>query len=79
MTGDATASEQTASPPVAVVVHGAAGPEEVAALVAVLSAASGAGDDSSRDQRTSTWAAHSVAMRRPVGHGPGAWRSSLRG
>jgi predicted DNA-binding transcriptional regulator YafY len=58
-------------------VHGEATPEELAALVAVLSAASG-GDDTASDDRVSTWAAHAAAMRQPVTHGPGAWRTSLR-
>lgn len=66
-----------AGPP-AVVVRGHATPEEVAALVAVLSAVSGGDDDAASDGTASTWAAHSAAMRRPVGHGPGAWRTSLR-
>jgi hypothetical protein len=63
--------------PAAVVVRGAATPEELAALVAVLSAASGR-DQPASDGSTSTWAAHAVALRHPLDHGPGAWRSSLR-
>jgi len=63
--------------PPAIVVHGAATPEQVAALVAVLSAASG--DDAPAGADTaSTWAARSAAMRPPIHHGPGAWRTSLR-
>ena len=61
----------------AIVVHGDATPEEVAALVAVLSAVSG-GEDPASDGATSTWTARSAVMRRPVGHGPGAWRTALR-
>jgi len=61
----------------AIVVHGGATPEQLAALVAVLSAASG-GEEPASDGSTSTWAAHSAAMRHPVNHGPGAWRTSLR-
>ncbi len=64
-------------PPPAIVVRGDATPEQVAALVAVLSAASG-GDEPASESSTSTWAAHSAAMRHPVDHGPGAWRTSLR-
>ena len=60
-----------------IVVHGDATPEEVAALVAVLSAVSG-GEDPASDGATSTWTARYAAMRRPVGHGPGAWRTALR-
>ena len=67
--------ERPAAP--AIVVHGDATPEEVAALVVVLSAMSG-GEDPASDGTASTWAAHWAAMRRPVGHGPGAWRTALR-
>ena len=77
-TADASApTPGPASAPPVVVVHGDATPEELAALVVVLTAASG-GDDDAADGTASTWAAHSAAMRRPVGHGPGAWRTSLR-
>jgi len=69
MTGDETTP--------AIVVRGEATPEELAALVAVLSAAKG-GDDPPSDRPESTWATHSTAMRHPVNHGPGAWRTSLR-
>jgi hypothetical protein len=72
---EAAASTAPAAP--SIVVHGMATPEQVAALVAVLSAASG-GDEPASDDSTSTWAAHSATMRHQVDHGPGAWRSSLR-
>ena len=65
-------------PSPAIVVRGPATPEEVAALVAVLSAAAGHDPQGPEEGRTSPWSAHSVAMRRPVSHGPGAWRTSLR-
>jgi hypothetical protein len=71
----ATASDGVSS---VVVVRGAATAEEVAALVAVLAAASGNGDGSAPDSAQSAWAAHGATLRRPVGHGPGAWRTSLR-
>ena len=66
----------TAVPP-AIVVRGEATPEQLAALVAVLSAASG-GDAPASGRPGSTWAAHTVALRQPLSHGPGAWRTSLR-
>ncbi|HYN67672.1 MAG TPA: acyl-CoA carboxylase epsilon subunit [Ornithinibacter sp.] len=77
-TTDSGATDAVA-PPVApaIVVRGDATPEQLAALVAVLSAASG-GDDPASEHSTSTWAAHSAAMRHAVDHGPGAWRTSLR-
>ena len=56
-------------------VRGDATPEEVAALIAVLSAAaSGYADPAPR--HTSRWASHERAMRRPHTPGPGAWRAS---
>ena len=61
----------------AIVVRGDATPVQLAALVAVLSAASG-GDEPASDGSASAWATRTAAMRRPVSHGPGAWRSSLR-
>lgn len=76
--GDGAPTPDAAPPAPAVVVRGEATPEELAALVAVLSAVSGGEDDAASDGTASTWAAHSAAMRRPVGHGPGAWRTSLR-
>ncbi|MFL6152680.1 MAG: acyl-CoA carboxylase epsilon subunit [Ornithinibacter sp.] len=63
--------------PSAIVVRGEATPEQLAALVAVLSAASG-GEEPASEQPGSMWAAHSVALRQPLSHGPGAWRTSLR-
>jgi hypothetical protein len=61
----------------AIVVRGDATPEQLAALVAVLSAASG-GDEPASEGPSSAWATRTAAMRRPVSHGPGAWRTSLR-
>ena len=61
----------------AIVVRGHATPQELAAQVAVLSAVSG-GEEPASDRATSTWAAHAGALRYPLDHGPGAWRSSLR-
>jgi Acyl-CoA carboxylase epsilon subunit len=77
----ATASSQDAAPGFggapAVVVRGNATPEELAALVTVLAAAGG-GEAPASDGATSTWAAHRGGLRRPVGPGPGAWRTALR-
>ncbi|QKE85566.1 acyl-CoA carboxylase epsilon subunit [Arthrobacter sp. NEB 688] len=68
---------QAADAPPAIVVHGPATAEDVAAVVAVLAAA-GAGEQPAPTGRTSTWAAHDAAVRRPVGHGPGAWHTAFR-
>ena len=64
-----------------VIVRGVATPEEVAALVAVLSAVGGSSDGSSAADAASSvsaWATPAATMRRPVGYGPGAWQNSLR-
>jgi hypothetical protein len=56
-------------------VRGDATPEEVAALLAVLSAVS-AGEPEPAARHTSQWACRARAMRRPVAAGPGGWRLS---
>jgi hypothetical protein len=57
-------------------VRGDATPEEVAALMAVLSAASGRAEAAPAPRHTSQWASRERAVRRPVRPGPGAWRAS---
>lgn len=61
------------------VVHGDPTPEEVAALVAVLTAraraAAGAAGGVRPRPRPSVWADPSRRLRRALPHGPGAWRS----
>jgi hypothetical protein len=49
--------------------------EEVAALVAVVSAM-GAGGDEEPARPRSAWADRRVMVREPLAHGPGAWRTS---
>ena len=49
-------------------------PEEVAAIVAVLSALQAAPAPAPR--RTPEWSAHHRKVRRTLPHGPGGWRSS---
>ena len=81
MTSSQAQSSGGPGPAIPVIVRGAATPEEVAALVAVLSAAGGSDDGSSGGDAASSvsaWAAPAATMRRPVGHGPGAWQNSLR-
>ncbi len=70
-----TGEEQVA--PAAIRVTGPATPEDVAAVVAVLAAASGGSEQADTDE-ASPWASHAAAMRRAVGHGRGAWRASTR-
>jgi Acyl-CoA carboxylase epsilon subunit len=56
-------------------VRGDATPEEVAALLAVLTAAS-AGDPGPAPRRTTAWTSRERAVRRLPTPGPGAWRAS---
>jgi hypothetical protein len=56
------------------VIKGDATPEEVAALVAVVSALGTAAAEPPR--RTPEWSAHHRKVRRTLPHGPGGWRSS---
>ena len=69
-------SEETSpgQPPLRLV-RGAASPEEIAALFAVLSAVS-AGDEAPPSRPASAWTARERLVRRPLTPGPGAWRAS---
>ncbi len=69
------------------VVRGNGTPEELAALVAVLSTRSAsssanAGDEDTgsaeREADPSRWADRAAGLRAPLSPGPGAWRTSLR-
>jgi hypothetical protein len=64
--------------PVLRVVRGDATAEEVAALVAVLSARAAAAAAASERPapRRSEWAGHERRMRRPVHPSPNGWRAS---
>jgi hypothetical protein len=57
-------------------VRGDATPEEVAALLAVLSAAAGGEDPAPAPRPVSRWASRERAVRRPHTPGHGAWRAS---
>jgi hypothetical protein len=57
------------------VVKGNPSDEELAALVAVVSAL-GAGEEEAPAPVRSAWSDRRVAVREPLAHGPGAWRSS---
>ena len=57
-------------------VRGDATPEEVAALLAVLSAASAGGEQQPAPRHTSEWSSRQRGVRRPLHPGPGAWRAS---
>jgi hypothetical protein len=58
-----------------IVIKGDATPEEVAAVVAVLQAASAGATEPAPGAR-SEWSAHHRKVRAPVSHGPGGWRGS---
>ena len=55
------------------VVSGAATPEEVAALVAVLTSV---GQSSAEKKPVPAWSAHHRKVRVTLPHGPGGWRHS---
>ncbi|MDN4162317.1 acyl-CoA carboxylase subunit epsilon [Nocardioides abyssi] len=69
-----TAAEQEPARPLLRVVSPHATPEEVAALVAVLSAMGG-GEAPARAPRPE-WSAPHRLVRRTFPHGPGGWRAS---
>ncbi|MDF1602977.1 acyl-CoA carboxylase subunit epsilon [Nocardioides sp. YIM 152315] len=60
--------------PVLRIVNGDATPEEVAAIVAVLSAAGS--PRAAAPRPVAEWSAHHRTVRRALPHGPGGWRSS---
>ena len=59
------------------VLRGEPTPEELAALVAVVSTR-GASAEPSALPEASQWADRSLFLRRPLPHGPGGWRASAR-
>lgn len=60
------------------VISGDASPEEIAAIVAVLTAASGSGNGSGTAPARSRWADPAARLRPAHSHGIGAWRFSAR-
>ncbi|WP_018333944.1 acyl-CoA carboxylase epsilon subunit [Actinomycetospora chiangmaiensis] len=68
--------EEAPARPVLRIVRGDPSPEELAALTAVLAAASGGGGAEPEAGPTSVWTERSALVRRPVHPGPGAWRAS---
>ena len=63
-----------ASPPLLTVVRGVPTPEQLAALIAVVTARADAGGDEPPSDEPSLWAA--PVLRTAVIPGPGAWRAS---
>jgi len=73
---DDSTPQPTAGPTIRV--SGSATPEDIAAIVSVLSCSPAQDRDAGGVPESSPWASHSAALRRPMAHGPGAWRSALR-
>ncbi len=69
-------SEKSAVKPYLRVVRGDPTAEEIAALVAVLTARGRTSGPPPQRPRRSTWSDPSRRVRRPLSHGPGAWRAS---
>ena len=67
-------------PPLLRIIKGDPTPEEVAALVTVVSAMQAGAAEMARKQRkpASEWAAHRHRVRGTHRHGPRAWRASAR-
>ena len=59
------------------VVRGTPDEVELAALTAVVGGIAAAGAaDNEREERRSAWSDPRARQRRPISHGPGAWRAS---
>jgi phage terminase large subunit GpA-like protein len=58
------------------VVHGDPTPQEIAALVTVLTARVRAATEPEPRARRSAWSDPARRLRRPLSHGPGAWRTA---
>jgi hypothetical protein len=73
-----TGPEEETAParPVLRIVRGDPSPEEVAALTAVLAAASGGGAPEPDPGPASAWVEREALVRRPLTPGPNAWRMS---
>jgi hypothetical protein len=69
-----SASEQASERPLLRIVKGDPTPEEIAALVAVLTARASA----AKEEETSSRNDYSYGLRRPLRVGPGAWVASGR-
>ncbi|PKW27249.1 acyl-CoA carboxylase epsilon subunit [Phycicoccus duodecadis] len=70
-------AQSPGEPEPAVRIEGAATPEEVAAVIAVLAASGGASDE--QPEGGSTWASHRTLLRGRHDPGPSAWSTTYRG
>ena len=74
---DEVTDEGTPARPVLRIVRGDPSPEELAALTAVLAAASaGSGEPEEAPGPASVWVERESLVRRPLTPGPNAWRTS---
>ena len=73
-------SEPVEPPPLLRIVKGDPTPEEIAALVSVVSAMSAAAAEASAKDKAPRpeWSSHHRKLRTPHRHGAGAWRNSAR-
>jgi hypothetical protein len=62
--------------PVLRLVRGDATAEEIAALLAVISAGTGGSETATKPTVTSAWTDRATLMPRPSAAGPGGWRAS---
>ena len=78
--GSSDTEQQQEQQPLLRIVKGDPTPEEVAALVSVVSAmAAGAAEAASKQARPKpAWSAHHLKLRGTHRHGPGAWRTHAR-
>jgi hypothetical protein len=75
-----TPADPVETAPLLRIVKGDPRPEEIAALVTVVSAlAAGAAEAAAKEKRTRPeWSARHRMLRATHRHGPGAWRASAR-
>ena len=73
-------TEETQQPPLLRIVKGDPTPEEVAALVSVVSAMAAGAAEAAANQKAPKpeWSAHHRKLRPTHRHGAGAWRNSAR-
>ncbi|RJQ68041.1 acyl-CoA carboxylase subunit epsilon [Pseudonocardiaceae bacterium YIM PH 21723] len=62
--------------PVLRIVRGEPDAAELAALTAVVAGLASSGAPAAEDKPKSAWNERAALLRRPLHHGPGAWRAS---
>jgi hypothetical protein len=74
--GVAVSGDDGTPRPLLRVVSGEPTPEELAALLVVVTARSGASVEPAGPEPPSPWTSRRALLRRPLHPGPGAWRAS---